>query len=1092
MKFNASGSLLFQFGTRGSGNGQLYGPTGIALDSSGNIYIADTNNNRIEKFNSSGTYVSQFGSYGTANGKFWYPRGIAIDTSWNIFVSDQNNRVQVFNSSGTYVSQFGSAGSGDGQFSNPVAIVFSKAFYYQNGNGDDIYVVDRNNNRVQIFSSYGTYKSQIGGFSSPLGISIDVSPLSGSLYVSDGYNNLVKKFLRSSYGSASSGQLLSSVTFTANCTPSYTNSSVVVTVLPPLPVITLSATPNPVVYNGSTNISWTASGDISGGCTLTGNGTTFWPSNITSATVNTGPLITTTTFSLSCTGLGGTVTQDLVVSVNPPDAPSMTISSLSPIAYSSSTIVSWSASSSDSCLLYKNNISQGNVNPVSGSTPTGNMTTDTTFLLSCTGIGGTSTTSPLTINILPPLAASISANSTLVPYNSSTYINWGSTGAISCSITKNGSSFYSYSFSSDYPQVITATTPVSTSGGAGISSGISLGSTPSYSLYTGPITVPTIFDEVCVNGLISTTTSVTVKPIIPITITLNANPTYVSPGGTTTISWSSTGADSCTLTRDGGSFATGTSSPGISSGSISSATTFVATCINSSATTTQSLVVETNPVIDGAVMPITINLSANPISVPSGGTTTISWSSIGADSCTITRSDNPSWSATGVGSSITNISITATTTFTVTCTNSYSPTKYTYNYNSSFVVPTGVSLITTELWGGGGRGGDNVCWGCSSGAGGGGGGYGKQTIGVVPGATYPITIGGAGQNSTFGSLFATGGGNGGQVGGFYNGSTPTIGGTGGYSNAVLSISGQNGGNGGVNLKGGDGGSAANGGAGGAGAPAAGINGTGGGNGGSGIIPGGGGGGGASGWNGLVGYGGAGARGAVAISLSGGIATNSETKSITVAVQTPTVTATPTNVAATPTINCSNNINLSWVSGPEADYFDIYRDGLFIANVLYSPLVDSLQLNDNSTHTYYVVAHSSLGYSASSSVVSAAANQCPPAQQPVSDLTPSSTCTYSQPANDPGDNNVYVNRNTIWALNLDISTTTVPTNVHTDWTGTNISGTISTPGMTLEKIYSTVGLKEITASVTGNFGDIPFSSSCSTSTIVKVYSGTGQI
>ena len=264
-------------------------------------------------------------------------------------------------------------------------------------------------------------------------------------------------------------------------------------------------------------------------------------------------------------------------------------------------------------------------------------------------------------------------------------------------------------------------------------------------------------------------------------------------------------------------------------------------------------------------------------------------------------------------------------------------------------------------------------------------------------------------------------------------------------------------------------------------------------GGAGSVEGGAGGGGSGGMG--WGSGGSGANGKVIVYLgSGATATNSESKSVTITVQAPTITPTPTNVSAVPTTDCTNgnSITLSWTSGPEADYFIVYKDNVSLPPVFISPVVDSLPLNDNSTHTYYVVAHSSLGYSASSTIVSAAANQCPPAQQPVSDLTPSSTCTYSQPANDPGDNNVYVNRNTIWTLNLDISTTTVPTNVHTDWMGTNISGTISTPVMTLEKIYSTVGLKEITASVTGNFGDIPFSSSCSTSTIVKVYSGTGQI
>jgi DNA-binding beta-propeller fold protein YncE len=124
VKFNGSGAYLSSFGTTGSGNAQFNDPYGIALDASGNIFVADTLNNRVQKFTSTGVYVSQFGGKGSGNGQFLSPVGLAFDTSGNIYVTDVgNNRVQKFDKNGNYLSQFGTAGAGNGQFNAPFAVV---------------------------------------------------------------------------------------------------------------------------------------------------------------------------------------------------------------------------------------------------------------------------------------------------------------------------------------------------------------------------------------------------------------------------------------------------------------------------------------------------------------------------------------------------------------------------------------------------------------------------------------------------------------------------------------------------------------------------------------------------------------------------------------------------------------------------------------------------------------------------------------------------------------------------------------------------------------------------------------------------------
>ncbi len=62
-------------------NSQFNIPSGIAVDSTQNIYVADSNNHRIEVFDSAGNFKFKFGSSGSGNGQFSYPFGIAVDSS---------------------------------------------------------------------------------------------------------------------------------------------------------------------------------------------------------------------------------------------------------------------------------------------------------------------------------------------------------------------------------------------------------------------------------------------------------------------------------------------------------------------------------------------------------------------------------------------------------------------------------------------------------------------------------------------------------------------------------------------------------------------------------------------------------------------------------------------------------------------------------------------------------------------------------------------------------------------------------------------------------------------------------------------------
>ena len=119
----------------------------IAVDSVGNLYVADISNDRIMVLNrNSGATIRTWGTTGSGDGQFNHPAGLAIDSNDRVYVTDLNNHnVQVFNSDGTFLTKWGSFGTGNGQFQNPLAIALDSA--------GRIYVSDSSNHRVQVFSN---------------------------------------------------------------------------------------------------------------------------------------------------------------------------------------------------------------------------------------------------------------------------------------------------------------------------------------------------------------------------------------------------------------------------------------------------------------------------------------------------------------------------------------------------------------------------------------------------------------------------------------------------------------------------------------------------------------------------------------------------------------------------------------------------------------------------------------------------------------------------------------------------------------------------------------------------------------------------
>ena len=79
------------------GEGEFHFPAAVALDRKGNVYVADTDNHRVQKFTPEGKFVSEWGEFRDAPGQLNVPLGIAVDASGNVYVSDSHNhRIQKF------------------------------------------------------------------------------------------------------------------------------------------------------------------------------------------------------------------------------------------------------------------------------------------------------------------------------------------------------------------------------------------------------------------------------------------------------------------------------------------------------------------------------------------------------------------------------------------------------------------------------------------------------------------------------------------------------------------------------------------------------------------------------------------------------------------------------------------------------------------------------------------------------------------------------------------------------------------------------------------------------------------------------------
>ena len=103
--------------------GDFAKPTGVAVDKDGNLYVADTLNNRIEVFDADGAFIRTWGKNGDGPGYFARPKGVAIDSDGHVWVADgMQDRVQVFTNEGQLLITMGGHGLLPGQYQGLVNV----------------------------------------------------------------------------------------------------------------------------------------------------------------------------------------------------------------------------------------------------------------------------------------------------------------------------------------------------------------------------------------------------------------------------------------------------------------------------------------------------------------------------------------------------------------------------------------------------------------------------------------------------------------------------------------------------------------------------------------------------------------------------------------------------------------------------------------------------------------------------------------------------------------------------------------------------------------------------------------------------------
>ena len=330
-------------------------------------------------------------------------------------------------------------------------------------------------------------------------------------------------------GSEIINALTSDSTFSLTCSAEaglISDTHTVTVDVPNIPTLTLTANPTHVFMNGSTTLTWSSSDATD--CVAVASGD--WNgSKPTSGSETLTGITSVQNLSLNCSGPGGVVEENIIISIGIPPAPSINLTaSPTNVGYDGSVTISWDTINADSCAASGD--WSGN-RSISGSQTINNLTNDSTFHLTCSGPGGnTSEVAVVTVAGPQQPTVNLTASPSNIAYNGSTTLSWNSDNANTC--TASGD--WSGSKSTSGSQTINA------------------------------LTLDSNFILTCsgVGGDAADSVNISVAPPPEPTINFSASPTTVSQNGSTTLTWNVSHANSCTASGDwsGNKNTTGTES----------------------------------------------------------------------------------------------------------------------------------------------------------------------------------------------------------------------------------------------------------------------------------------------------------------------------------------------------------------------------------------------------------------------------------------------------------------------------------------------------------------------------------------------------